>query len=58
MDLFLSLIIGLSLIMFSFYKKFMKIIIYFKVKGDILYEGTEKVPFGIKDLKNFFKTIF
>ena len=22
------------------------------------YEGTEKVPFGIKDLKNFFKTIF
>lgn len=21
-------------------------------------EGTEKVPFGIKDLKNFFKTIF
>ena len=40
MDLFLSLIIGLSLIMFSFYKKFMKIIIYFKVKGDILYCGT------------------
>ena len=27
-------------------------------KNAILWEGTEKVPFGIKDLKNFFKTIF
>ena len=28
-----------------------KIVLYFS-------EGTEKVPFGIKDLKNCFKTIF
>ena len=27
-------------------------------KGGCITEGTEKVPFGIKDLKNFFKTIF
>ena len=28
------------------------------IKKDSEMEGTEKVPFGIKDLKNFFKTIF
>ena len=29
-----------------------------KIKKQPILEGTEKVPFGIKDLKNFFKTIF
>ena len=29
-----------------------------KIKKAANFEGTEKVPFGIKDLKNFFKTIF
>lgn len=27
-------------------------------KEAVKLDGTEKVPFGIKDLKNFFKTIF
>lgn len=36
----------------------LELLIILKKKLASIYEGTEKVPFGIKDLKNFFKTIF
>lgn len=42
----------------KFMKAIVKLIYNINKKIEPPMEGTEKVPFGIKDLKNFFKTIF
>lgn len=40
------------------FKEFRPMILNISKRTFVHGEGTEKVPFGIKDLKNFFKTIF